>query len=79
MREMVRATDCSHGEALLAASQHPARALGLDGSKGSVKKVGGDADMVLLDKELCVHATCIAGEIVWTKPGNMFSQRITYL
>ena len=77
IQEMVRATGCSYGEALLAASQHPAKVLGLEGTKGSVERVGADADMVLLDSELHVQATCIAGEIVWTKPGNLFSKRVT--
>ncbi len=77
MREMIRATDCSHGDALLAASRHPAQVLGLEGRKGSVERVGADADMVLLDSELNVQATCIAGEIVWTKSGDAFSKRIT--
>lgn len=76
--EMIRATSCSRGEALLAASQHPARSLGLDGTKGSVEQFGADADMVLLDDELNVQATCIAGDVVWTKPGNEFDKRIKF-
>ena len=77
MRELVRATGCSCGEALLAASQHPAKVLRLDRTKGSLERIGADADIVLLDSELHVQATCIAGEVVWTDPGNHFSKRIT--
>ncbi len=76
VKEMVRATNCSEGEALLAASHHPAEVLGLSKLKGTVTQVGADADMVLLDQDLGVVATCIAGEIVWQKPRSDFDKRI---
>ena len=61
------ATDCLNAEALQAASLHPARVLGLEKQKGTLN-YGADADMVVLDKDLCVQATCIAGEVVWKAP-----------
>lgn len=76
VQEMVRATGCSNGEALLAASHHPAKVLGLEGKKGTVSQVGADADMVILDRELNVQATCIAGQVVWTRPHSDFNKRI---
>ena len=56
-------------EALQAASLHPAQALGLQDRKGSLD-YGSDADLVVLDRELNVQATAIAGEVLWTQPGT---------
>ena len=47
-----------------AASLHPAQVLGLETKKGTLH-YGADADMVLLDENLHVMATVIAGEIVY--------------
>lgn len=79
VREMVHATGCSKGEALMAASSHPARVLGMQGRKGTICQVGADADLVLLDQNLHVQATCIAGEIVWTQSDADFTQRLSHL
>lgn len=76
VKELKRATDCKVGEALLAASHHPAQVLDLLGKKGTITQKGADADMVLLDKDLNVQATVISGEIVWTKKGSDFNKRI---
>ena len=67
VRHFRAATDCSIAAALQAASLHPARVLRLEKQKGTLN-YGADADMVVLDKELCVQATCIAGEVVWRAP-----------
>ena len=74
VQEMVRATDCEKGQALLAASHHPAQVLNLDGKKGTVTQIGADADFVILDDDLNVQATCIAGEVVWTNPDSRFGR-----
>ena len=55
---------CTVKEALEAASLHPAQILGLEPKKGTLS-YGADADMVLLDENLHVMATVIAGEIVY--------------
>ena len=55
---------CTIKEALEAASLHPAQVLGLQAEKGTLS-YGADADMVLLDENLHVMATVIAGEIVY--------------
>eukprot|EP00911_Craspedida_sp_UC1_P000168 UC1_evm4s131 len=52
--------------ALEAASLHPAEALGIASKKGHLG-FGADADLVLLDDDLSVHRTFIAGECVWTR------------
>lgn len=67
VRQFKAATDCSSAAALEAASLHPARVLGLETHKGTLD-YGADADMVVLDRELHVQATCIAGEVVWWDP-----------
>ena len=51
--------------ALLAATLHPAQAIGIDHHKGTLS-VGSDADFILLDEHLHVKATYIAGERVWS-------------
>ncbi|KAG9342927.1 hypothetical protein JZ751_015143 [Albula glossodonta] len=50
--------------AYVAASAHPAQLLGLSHRKGTLD-YGTDADFVLLDDELNVKATYIAGQEVW--------------
>lgn len=59
-----QATGCSVVYALEAASLHPARALGISERKGALT-FGADADFVLLDDELMVQSTWIAGECVY--------------
>ncbi|XP_042196920.1 N-acetylglucosamine-6-phosphate deacetylase [Callorhinchus milii] len=66
VRHFWRATGCSVEAALEAASLHPAQLLGIDSVKGQLE-YGMDADMLLLDDELNVKATYIAGQRVWKK------------
>eukprot|EP00936_MAST-01D_sp_MAST-1D-sp1_P002306 g2306.t1 len=65
-------TGCSVEEALEAASLHPARVLGLQSSKGSLE-CGADADFVLLDDDLVVHATYVAGSLGWERGEDSFT------
>lgn len=58
-----RATGCGMVYALEAASLHPAQALGIEQRKGALT-FGADADFVLLNDELRVLSTWIAGECV---------------
>ena len=58
--------DASVVEAVEAASLHPAQALGIEGSKGSLA-IGADADLVLLDDELRVQRTYIGGSLAWQR------------
>lgn len=64
IRIFKRATHCSLVYALEAASLHPARCLGLHGRKGTLA-YGADADFVLIDDDLRVKSTWIAGECVF--------------
>ncbi|XP_021076919.1 N-acetylglucosamine-6-phosphate deacetylase [Mus pahari] len=64
VRHFLQATGCSVESALEAASLHPAQMLGLEKTKGSLD-FGADADFVVLDDTLHVHATYISGELVW--------------
>lgn len=54
-------------EALEYASLHPARLLGISHQKGTLD-YGSDADFIILDDELTVKATYIAGQQVWKDP-----------
>ena len=57
-------TDCPADVAIKTVTQNPARLLGLGDRKGAVA-AGMDADLVLLDDDLSVHATIVAGTIVF--------------
>ncbi|XP_018620100.1 N-acetylglucosamine-6-phosphate deacetylase [Scleropages formosus] len=66
VRHFQQASGCSLEAALEAASLHPAQLLGISHRKGTLN-YGTDADFVLLDDELSVRATYIAGHQVWRK------------
>ena len=58
---------CDLVQALEAGSLHPAQALGIEASKGTLS-FGADGDFILLDDQLHVHATYIAGTLAWNSP-----------
>ncbi|KAH0552155.1 N-acetylglucosamine-6-phosphate deacetylase [Cotesia glomerata] len=60
------ATGCSIVNALEAATLHPARALEIHSQKGTLN-FGADADFLLLNDNLDLVSTWIAGECVYTK------------
>ena len=65
---LIKFTGCSVVEALEAASLHPATALGIQNSKGTLN-IGSDADFVILgypDADLPVLSTWIGGKSVFT-------------
>lgn len=66
MLNTITIIECSIGEAMEAASLHPAQFLEIDDHKGSLE-VGKDADFILLNDKLEVQATYIAGEKVWPR------------
>jgi N-acetylglucosamine-6-phosphate deacetylase len=59
-------TNCPLEIAIRMATQNPARLLRLENKKGSIA-VGKDADLILLDDNLSVHRTIVAGKIVFRK------------
>ena len=64
VREMMAATGASLAELWPVSSRTPARVLGIDARKGGLEP-GMDADLVLLDGELNVRATVVAGCVVY--------------
>ena len=58
--------------ALEAAALHPAQALSLASSKGSLHP-GADADIILLDEELQVDACYVGGELAWSRDEGFVS------
>ncbi|MFT7798086.1 N-acetylglucosamine-6-phosphate deacetylase [Arapaima gigas] len=66
VRHFLQASGCSVEAALEAASLHPAQLLGISHRKGTLN-YGSDADFVLLDDELHIRKTYIAGQQVWRK------------
>ena len=64
LKNFVAATGWSMADAWATSSLNAARALGIDGKKGSLG-VGKDADLVLLDDQFGVGLTVAEGEIVY--------------
>jgi len=65
LRNVMRYAGLALGEALPMVTATPAEALGLAGRKG-VLAAGADADVVLLDADLKVVMTLVAGRVVYT-------------
>lgn len=63
-RRFARFTGVSLATAIDSASTVPARVLGLDHRKGRIA-AGYDADLVLLEDDDAVHATLVAGDVVY--------------
>jgi N-acetylglucosamine-6-phosphate deacetylase len=59
-------TDCPLDIAIRMVTQNPAGLLGLQDKKGTIT-VGMDADLILLDDNLSVYTTVVAGKIVFQK------------
>jgi len=66
LEKFIAFTNCPLKTAIRMATQNPARLLGLENKKGSIA-VGKDADLILLDDNLSVHTTIVAGKIVFRK------------
>lgn len=65
IRHFRKATGCSQEEAINAATLHPAQCLGIHDKKGTLEYYT-EADFVMLDDDLNVKATYIAGEKVFS-------------
>ncbi|KAH9925925.1 Metallo-dependent hydrolase [Epithele typhae] len=66
VRNFSRFTGCSLGEAIRCATYNPARCLGIEARKGTLRP-GADADLVVLDRKGRVQSTWVAGREVWTR------------
>jgi len=66
LERFVEFTDCPLDVAIRMVTQNPAGLLGLQDKKGSIA-VGKDADLILIENDLSVHTTLVAGKIVFQK------------
>jgi N-acetylglucosamine-6-phosphate deacetylase len=62
----IHAVDAPLSQMWQTSSLNAARAVGVDGHKGSIE-VGKDADLVLVDEQINVHCTIATGHIVYQK------------
>ena len=66
VRNFSRFTGCSLGEAIKCVTYNPARCLGIENRKGTLRP-GADADLVVLDRSGNVLGTWVRGREVWKK------------
>lgn len=64
LARFIEFTSCPLDVAIRTVTENPARVLGIEDKKGSIA-AGKDADLVLLDADLSVHATIVGGRIVF--------------
>ena len=66
LQKFIGFTGCPISDAIKTVTENPAKLLGLDEKKGTISP-GKDADLVLLESDLSVHTTIVAGKIVFGK------------
>ncbi|KAG5647086.1 hypothetical protein DXG03_001456 [Asterophora parasitica] len=66
VRNFSRFTGCSLGEAIKCATYNPAKCLGIENRKGTLR-AGADADFVVLDRRGTALSTWVKGKEAWTK------------
>ena len=66
---------CTIVEALEAASLHPAQLLKISDRKGTLN-YGADADIIILNNDLEIQATFIAGNLEWLDRTNTVAKQI---
>ena len=66
VKRLMDFTGCPLGAAIRTAAENPARLLGLLNTKGAIE-IGRDADLILLDEDLSIHTTIVAGKIIFSK------------
>jgi N-acetylglucosamine-6-phosphate deacetylase len=69
LQRLVALTDCPLETAIRTVTENPAALLGLADHKGSIA-VGKDADLVVLEDDLSVWATLVAGRVVFERQGE---------
>ncbi|KAF9055223.1 Metallo-dependent hydrolase [Hymenopellis radicata] len=70
VRNFTKFTGCTLGEAIKCATVNPAKCLGIENKKGTLR-AGADADLVVLDKQGFVLRTWVKGQEAWTNGWNM--------
>ena len=66
VRNFVRFTGCSLGEAIKCVTYNPAKCLGIEDRKGTLRS-GADADFVVLDRKGYPVSTWVKGGRVWAR------------
>ncbi|KIJ66046.1 carbohydrate esterase family 9 protein [Hydnomerulius pinastri MD-312] len=66
VRNFARFTGCSLGEAIKCATFNPAKCLGIENKKGSLR-AGADADLIVLDRQGEVLSTWVKAKMVWER------------
>lgn len=66
VRHLRSYTGCSIVQALESASYKPAKLLGMERTKGTLGE-GADADFIVLDDQLRIHASFVLGELAWSR------------
>ena len=66
VRNFSRFTGCSLGEAIKCATYNPAKCLGIEHKKGTLRS-GADADLIVLDRKGYVQSTWVRGKQVWSR------------
>ena len=75
VRQFKEFTGCSKVQALEAASLHPAQLLQISDRKGTLN-YGADADIIMLNDDLEVQATFIAGNLEWLNDSNAVVKQV---
>jgi len=73
VRRFRKYTGCSVGEAIEAATLHPAQCLRLENKIGSLN-IGCNVDLILLDDDLRVKATIKNGQLGWSTDSNQLTR-----
>ncbi|KAF9071624.1 Metallo-dependent hydrolase [Rhodocollybia butyracea] len=66
VRNFARFTGCSLAEAIKCATYNPAKCLGIENKKGTLR-AGADADLVVFDAEGVVQTSWVKGKRVWSR------------
>ncbi|CAE6521196.1 unnamed protein product [Rhizoctonia solani] len=68
IRNFMAFTSCTLGDAIKCATYNPAKCLGIEARKGTLR-AGADADLVVMTSEGEILSTWVSGKQVWSKSG----------